>query len=146
MTVSHAPCAPPGSHRSGPAPHEVRNNQEAPATGSTICATAPIHDVQCDRMHLDCAWGRSSQQAIGRGGKSETVDSVQQVVANGRFRSWSDAIGHYILGQPCLQLGGKTSLGTLVDVQSQLPFDCRSTVIVLPLLSSEEDCTNVQVM
>jgi hypothetical protein len=97
-------------------------------------------------MQSDCAWGRSSQQAIGRGRKSETVDSVQQVVANGRFRSGSDAIGHCILGQHQLQFGGKTSLGTLLDVQLQLPPACRCTVMELVLLSREEDCTKVHLM
>ena len=146
MTVSHAPCAPPGSRRCrGRPPHEVRNNQEAPATGSTICATPPIHDVRCDGMQWDCAWGRGSQQAVDGGGKFENVDSVQQVVVNGRFRSGSDAIGHYILGQPCVQLDGRTSLGRLVPTQSHVPSDCRSTEME-PLLSNGEAGSSVHVI
>ena len=114
--------------------------------GSTIYATPPIHGARCNGMQSDCAWRRITQQAMGGGGKFETVDSIQQVVANGRFRSGSDAIGHHTLGQPAVQLGGRTSLGTFVAVQTHVPSDCRVTETVPPVSRNDDVDERLQVI
>jgi hypothetical protein len=59
----------------------------------------------------------------GRKSARETVDSVQQLVANGRSESKSDVIGQVAMGQVALGLqpGGMIMEGTL-ETHCQLPF------------------------